>query len=482
MRLVAGLVAAVLVLAWPAVAAAHPLGNFTINQYSRVVVSVDGIAIRYVLDMAEIPAFQEQSRIDSDGNDQVSDTETAAYLDAIVGKLLDEIDLHIDGAPTELRLLSRELSFPDGQGGLRTLRLVLDLEADLPSRAGNGTYTADAYPERLGWREVVVQPGNGISLAESNVPVVDVSDELRSYPAESVEQPLNVGEATFAYRPGAGGSVAPGAGAPGTAASDDLLTTLLRGELSLLPALLAVGVSMMLGAVHAVSPGHGKTLVAAYLIGSGGTLREAIWLGITVAITHTIGIFILGGATLIAGELFVPERVIGWLAVVAGVTVVMLGIGLVVQQVMRRGSRQNAQHGHGHDHGGHDLGHDHGGHDHGYGSPPPTLTSRRLLGLGLAGGLVPSASALLVLLLAITLDRLAFGLLLIVAFGVGMAVVLGAVSASVLLVRERVRQSRESRWRKPWISRIGRRLPLVSAFVVVVIGIIVTVRAVAALG
>ena len=478
MRLVVGLVAAVLALAWPAVAAAHPLGNFTINQYSRIVVSVDGIAIRYVLDMAEIPAFQEQSRIDSDGNDQLSDTETAAYLNAIVAKLLDEIDLRLDGVPTELTLLSRELSFPDGQGGLRTLRLVLDLEADLPSRAGNGTYTADAYPERLGWREVVVQAGNGIALAESNVPVVDASDELRMYPAESVEQPLNVGEATFAYRPGAGGSVVPGAGAPGTARSDDLLTTLLRGELSLIPALLAVGVSMMLGAVHAVSPGHGKTLVAAYLIGSGGTMHEAVWLGITVAITHTVGIFILGGATLVAGELFVPERVIEWLAVVAGVTVVLLGIGLVVQQVIRRGPVQSAQHAHAHDHGGHD----HGGHEHMHASPPATLTSRRLLGLGLAGGLVPSASALLVLLLAITLDRVEFGLLLIGAFGVGMALVLGAVSASVLLVRERVRQLPESRWRKPWISQIGRLLPLLSASVVVVIGVIVTVRAVAALG
>ena len=473
MRLVVGLVAAVLALAWPAVAAAHPLGNFTINQYSRIVVSVDGIAIRYVLDMAEIPAFQEQSRIDSDGDDQLSETETAAYLDAIVAKLLDEIDLRLDGVPTELTLLSRELSFPDGQGGLRTLRLVLDLEADLPSPAGNGTYRADAYPERLGWREVVVQAGHGIALAESDVPVVDVSDELRRYPTESVEQPLNVDEATFAYQPGAGDSAAPGARAPGTAPSDDLLTTLLRGELSLLPALLAVGVSMMLGAVHAVSPGHGKTLVAAYLIGSGGTLREAAWLGITVAITHTMGIFILGGATLIAGELFVPERVIEWLAVVAGVTVVLLGIGLVVQQVIRRGSPQNGQHSHGHDH---------GGHEHVHASPTAMLTSRRLLGLGLAGGLVPSASALLVLLLAITLDRVEFGLLLIVAFGVGMALVLGAVSASVLLVRERVRQSPESRWRKPWISRIGRRLPLLSAFVVVVIGVIVTVRAVVALG
>lgn len=462
MRRVVGLVAAVVALAWPAVAAAHPLGNFTINQYSRVVVSVDEVAIHYVLDMAEIPAFQELSRIDTDGDEKVSDAETAAYLDATVATLLDEIDLRLNGAPAALTVLSRELSFPDGQGGLRTLRLVLDLEADLPSPAGSGTYRADVYPERLGWREIVVQAGDGIALVESDVPAVDVSDELRSYPAGSADQPLSVDGATFAYQPGAGDSVAPSAPAPGTAPSDDLLTTLLRGELSLLPALLAVGVSMMLGALHAVSPGHGKTLVAAYLIGSGGTLRQAVWLGITVAITHTIGIFILGGATLIAGEYFVPERVIGWLAVVAGVTVVLLGIGLVVHQGIRGG--MPAHHAHGHEHA----------------SAPATLTSRRLLGLGLVGGLVPSASALLVLLLAITLDRLAFGLALIVAFGVGMAVVLGATSASILLVRERIRQSPETRWRNQWSSRIGRRLPILSAFAVLVIGIIVTVRALAA--
>jgi len=170
-------------------------------------------------------------------------------------------------------------------------------------------------------------------------------------------------------------------------------------------------------------------------------------------------------ATLVASEYFVPERVIGWLAVVAGATIVLLGAGLLAQQLSRRGSNHDHAHGHGHDH----------GHDHP--SPSMALTPRRLVGLGLVGGLVPSASALLVLLLAITLDRVAFGLALIVAFGAGMAIVLAAISASIVVLRDRA-----SGWMAaPWLARIGRRLPALSAVAVLVLGIVVTVQAVAAL-
>lgn len=473
MRILLGLAAGVFLMMSPAMVVAHPLGNFTINQYSRVVIGADAIEIRYVVDMAEIPAFQERLIIDADGDGVISDAEITTYLEAATPELIAAIELRLDGELAELTLGSSDMTFPDGQGGLSTLRMTLDLEADLPSTTGTATYRVDAYPDRLGWREIIVQAGDGISVVNSSVPATDVSEELQAYPADSLESPLAVREATFSFQPGPGAPSSSEDRLPGAAPSDDLLVSLLRGNQSLLPAVLAIGVSMVLGAAHAVSPGHGKTLVAAYLIGSDGSLRQAMWLGVVVAATHTIGILVLGGATLIASEYFVPDRVIGWLGVVAGATIILLGTGLLLQQVIGRGS--NHAHGHGHDHG-----HEHlQGHDHPSAARP--LTPRRLIGLGLVGGLVPSASALLVLLLAITLDRVAFGLALIVAFGIGMAIVLGAISASVVVIRDRARRM-PSRWmRAPWVARAGRSLPVLSAIAVLVIGLVVTIRAVSAL-
>lgn len=472
MRILLGFATGAILLMSPTAVAAHPLGNFTINQYSRVVIGAHAVEIRYVVDMAEIPAFQERLIIDADRDGVISDGEIAAYIDAATPGLMAAVDLRLDGERAELALRSSTMTFPDGQGGLSTLRLTLDLEAQVPGTTGTATYRVDAYPDRLGWREVIVQAGDGVAIVSSSVPATDVSDELRAYPDDSLESPLAVREATFTFEPGLDAPSSSQERPPGAAPSDDLLVSLLRGDQSLLPAVLAIGVSMVLGAAHAVSPGHGKTLVAAYLIGSGGSLRQAMWLGVVVAATHTIGILVLGGATLIASEYFVPDRVIGWLGVVAGATIVLLGAGLLLQQVVGRGS--NHAHGHGHAHG-----HEHHRHEHVSAVQP--LTPRRLVGLGLVGGLVPSASALLVLLLAITLDRVAFGLALIMAFGIGMAIVLGAISASVVMIRDRARRM-PSRWmRAPWVARAGHSLPVLSAIAVLVIGLVVTVQAVSAL-
>ena len=303
--------------------------------------------------MAEIPAFQERLRIDADGDDNVSDAEATNYVDDVAAGLIAAIELRVDGKLADLSLVSRDIAFPDGQAGLPTLRLTLELEAELPNPTGSATYRAMPTRTALDGEGIVVEAGDVIAVVESSVPSADVSNELRAYPDDSLERPLDVREAIFAFQPGPGAPPAGAERAAGAAPSDDLLISLLRGEQSLLPAVLAIGVSMVLGAAHAVSPGHGKTLVAAYLIGTGGTLRQALWLGLTVAATHTIGILILGAATLVASEYFVPERVIGWLAVVAGATIVLLGAGLLAQQLIGRGSNHDHAHGHDHGHGHH---------------------------------------------------------------------------------------------------------------------------------
>jgi nickel/cobalt transporter (NicO) family protein len=466
-------------LAIPAVAAAHPLGNFTINHYSALTVQADRVDVRHVVDMAEIPAFTELARLDVDEDGTLSDPECDDYVAEMVPTILGGLELTLGGDSVDLRPVSAELSFPIGQNGLRTLRLELDLEATIPRGASDGTYADATFVDQLGWREIVVVAGDGMALTASDAPATSATDELRRYPEGGLDAPMDVRSAAFSF---AAGATQPSATAPVSTESipreqpaDDVLASLVGGALTPLTAVVAILISLGLGAAHAVSPGHGKTLVAAYLIGTRGTLPQAIGLGATVAAAHTIGVLVLGAITFIATDALVPQRVVEWMSLAAGVLVICLGAVLLARLVRshRSGSASEAQHhGHGHTHHHHEHPHAHG--------RPTNLSSRSLAALGLLGGLVPSGSALVVLLLGITLDRLAFGLVLVLAFGAGMAIVLGAISASVVLVRRRM-DGRD--WHAhPAIRRFGAIIPAATALGALVLGVVLTIQAAAAIG
>ena len=474
------------VMLWrPTPAAAHPLGNFTINHYSAITVEQNGVALRWVLDMAEIPAFAARRQIDADGNGSLDEREIGAWIDATLPGLITQLDLRVDGQRQRLDVVDREVSFPPGQGGLSLLRLVVDLVASSAPRAGSVAFSDGTYPERIGWHEIVVQAGSGLQVSDSSAPDRSVSDELRAYPADALTNPKNITSATFRFdRGSAGPSVASGSvqGAIGTSRPSDLLANLVGGKLTVLGAVLALLLAMGLGAAHAISPGHGKTLVAAYLIGSRGSLAQATWLGLTVAVTHTIGVLVLGIVTLLATELLVPERLITWLSLASGLLVIGLGASLVWRHARSRSpERSGDQHSHAHAHP-----HPHGGaHEHSHAhvdEASPPLTRAGIATLGLVGGMVPSASALLVLLVAVTTGRTIFGLALIVAFGLGMAIVLAAVSASVVAIRSRVDVGGATWTRHAAVRRAGRLVPAASGLAVLVIGVVLTIGAARALG
>jgi nickel/cobalt exporter len=473
-RSVAVVAAIGMLLAFTVPASAHPLGNFTINHYSRLMVGGSSIALRWVLDMAEIPAFTERRRIDTDGDGTVQEVEAAAYLDATLPNLIDGLVLELDGHRVIWTVTSRELSFPQGQGGLSTMRMVVDLAAERGPATGSGTYRDTTFEALIGWREVVVRSVGAVRLVASDAPATDVSGELLQYPASALASPLDVRSATFSYAPASAAetrSAGPAEASPVAGGRpNDPLAALVGGGLTFPGAALAMLLAIALGAIHGISPGHGKTLVAAYLIGSRGTLRQAIWLGLTVAITHTAGVFVLGLAALVATELVVPERVIVWLSLASSLLVVGLGATLLWRVARHR--RDGHRHDHPHPH----------AHPHGHDAATPPLSRGAIAALGLVGGLVPSASALLVLLAAIAFDRLAFGLLLVVAFGIGMALVLTGVSASVVLLHRRLESS------DPWllqhrlVARLAWAVPLASALLVLAFGVVLTAQAAAALG
>lgn len=606
------LIALLLLLAFPVVAAAHPLGNFTVNAYSRLEISATGLNIHYVLDMAEIPAFQEKDGIDTNRDGQISETERNTYMERKVKEIQANLILELDGTRANLKIVAQDLSFPAGQGGLQTLRLTANFET--PALNANVTtlnYRDTNFNDRLGWREIVVRNGNGVALQQSSVPSTDKSNELRTYPEDMLASPLALTSARASFKLDPSVRVA---GTPAaqittdTAKSQDAFASLINGELTLPVIALALLLAMALGAVHALSPGHGKTVVAAYLVGTRGTPRHAVFLGLTVTVTHTIGVFTLGLITLFASQFILPEKLYPWLGLASGLIVVIMGLSMTYSRLRKQWSVTNqpdhshdqphSEHshdhddhahnhsdhthnhdGHSHDHHSHDRAHepatdhqpltpvfrpttndqrpltaigaadgaaimertalvveadhihdqahlehshdhsdhshdhdhddhhsndhhdhshdDHHSHDHDHtpitayshshggkvhshlppGADGTEVTWKRLLMFGISAGLLPCPSALIVMLSAIALGRVAFGLVLIVFFSFGLAATLTAIGLMLIYARNWLARSKI----KP-NGRFLRIVPVVSAFVIVIIGLAISYEAILQIG
>jgi len=417
----------------PAAAAAHPLGNFTVNRFSRVEVSGPRLYVRYVLDLAEIPTYQA-GRID-----------TRIYAREIA----QNARLSVDGKPATLRPVRTRLAHPRGAGGLDTTRLEVVLAGPRLDGTSRIAYRDGNYRDRIGWKEIVV-----------GADTPSRSHELRAYPKDLLQSPLDQTSVTTDLAPAEGPDVAPSLSsgrslqAPDRVADSGFAALVGRSHLSLLVILASLGAALFWGAAHALSPGHGKTIVTAYLVGRRGTVRHAGLLGLIVTITHTIGVFTLGLVTLALSQFIVPDRLYPWLNLVSGLLVVGIGASVFYSRW-----RHRRVHAHGHHH--------HHHHHH----AEPNASFRSLLAVGVSGGLLPCPSALVVLLAAISLHRVAFGLLLIVAFSAGLALTITAIGCAAVLARGAFR-------RVSLEGPLVRLLPAASALVILAAGLAMTVRAV----
>ncbi len=452
---IAAAAATVALLATAGVAAAHPLGNFSVNHLDVVSIARDRVHVHYVLDQAEIPTFRERG---------MSAAQVLARKRAEVAR---GVTLRIDGRPVALRLApGGRLSHPPGQGGLRTTRVELDLDAPAPKARAVAVRDA-TFPGRVGWRAVVVAPGRGTAV-RSSVPAQDPTGGLRRYPRALLESPSHVSAARFAVAPGAGTVSAPHA--PGAAvettrnrSGDGLAGVFARaadGRGVLLVLLLS---AFAWGLLHALSPGHGKAMVAAYLVGTRGTARHALALGLTVTVTHTIGVFALGLVTLTLSQYILPEDLYPWLNLASGLLIVGVGAGVLRTRLVR------ARHAHHHAHDEHHH-HEHG-HDHHH-APPERITTRGLLAMGASAGLIPCPSALVVLLGAVAQHQVALGLVLIVAFSAGLAATLVALGLAVVTASGRITRRIDATGRLATIAPAG------SAVAIVAVGLALTARAV----
>ena len=442
--LCAAMVIALLSIGGPALA--HPLGNFTINTAARVVVRPDEVLVDNVVDMAEIPAFRERQAIDRDGDAVVSGSESTAYRAASCGRLAGGVSTEIDGRTTPLAQGGSTLAFLPGQAGLRTLRLVCHLSAPLAEESIHRLEVQDAnYLDRIGWHEVTAA-GDLATITSSNVPAVSPSDLLRSYPKGVL--PIDVRSASIGFRPGGPPLVADRQASAAPPSGGLLADLAARPDLSAIAIAAMVVVALAVGAVHALGPGHGKTLIGAYLVGNGGTLRQAVAVGAAVSVMHTASVLGLGVLVLSAEQLLSPERVYPWLGLASGLVALVLGSALLISRIHALAERR--RHGHDHPH------------------PARPLSRRGLVALAFSGGILPSPSALVVLLGSVSLGRTALGLLLIAAFSVGLAASLVAVGAVAI----RARGLADGRLPRGLL----RLAPVGSAALIAVVGLALTAR------
>jgi nickel/cobalt exporter len=453
-----------------AAAAAHPLGNFTINLYSGIHVVPGEIRIDYVVDMAEIPTFQEMPSIDTNGDGAVAASEAAAWARGNAPTFLSNLTLAVDGDPVALEVRSASMRLLDGQGGLPILRFE-GLYAGPVDRAGDIVYRDDNDADHIGWREITAVGEDGEALAGSNVPTDSVSDALLSYPQDLLSSPLRVTSMRSSFAPGVsvGGSgipasdVSSGAARPGVDTSP--FASLVDNH-GIVLVLAGFALALAFGAWHALLPGHGKTLMAAYMVGSETKVRQAVAVGSAVAIMHTASVLSLGLLVVTLERTFRPETLYPWLGLLSGVVAIGLGAYLLIGRIA---AWSNARLAHSHDHG---HGHAHGvdGHDHSHAVPDGvSLTSRKgMFALALAGGILPSPSALIVMLGAINAHRVGYGLGLILAFSAGLALALIVVSLGALRARAAMASRLSSFW--------GRLVPVLSAGAIVAVGVFLAVR------
>ncbi|MFI8932830.1 nickel transporter [Streptomyces sp. NPDC053474] len=435
------LVVLAVLLGAAAPAHAHPLGNFTVNQYDGLLLAPGRLSVEHVEDLAEIPAAQAEPAIDREGRDRWARERCRAA--AARGRV------EVGGRSVALRTAAATARVRPGQAGLPTVRVECRMTAPLPP--GALTVRFRAAPQAApGWREITAR-GDRMALSGSSVPRTSRSERLTRYPPGA--SPPDATAASLRARPGGPAladepPTAPGSALP-RAATDALTGLVARHDLTPAFAALALGTAVLLGALHALAPGHGKTLMAATAAARGSaSARDVLPLAASVTLTHTLGVVALG--LLVAGGSAAAPSVVAWLGVASGALVTGAG-ALLVRRAWRRRHRPTHPHAH--------------PHHHARPHPPPTL--RGTLLLGFAGGLVPSPSAVVVLVGAAALGEAWFGLLLVLAYGAGLAVTLTA--AGFLVVRlGAVAGRRLAHGRTPGLAR--RFAPLGSACVVLALG------------
>ena len=465
-------------LAMRACALAHPLGNFTVNHLSRITTRAQAVHVRYVLDLAEIPSFTLSRSLDVHGTPTA--TELSAWAQAHAAQVAAQLQLRIDDRPLPLQPQgTATIRSRAGAGGLPIYYFVANYSAPLDRGAHELVYRDATSPDRIGWKDVV--------LGAQREP----TDELQRYPNALLGSPRDrtaiaariAPDGTLLARSDASLGLVAGARGAALGRMDALSDVVARGATDPLVIVGALLLAIVLGALHALEPGHGKTLLAISLVGARATTRQAVILAVALTVAHTAGVLALGVVILGAARWIVPEQIYPWVTLGSGVLVALLGARAVAREVRRR---LPVRHVHLHEHADahphihphvhpHDDAHVHA-HALAHAIPGTApLTFRSAVLAAASGNIAPCPAALVVLLAAISLHRVGYGLVLIVTFSLGLAAVLTLLGVAVV---------RGAAWLagQPRFERFARIAPLLTACAIAVVGAVMVGQGFAAQG
>ena len=450
-------------VAVPTTAGAHPMGMSSVSRYVGVQLHANAVECDYLVDFAELPAWREIELLDANHDDRVTPDEQAAYLAPLVERVRASLDVRVDGVRVSLRARPASLEAPPGQNGMSTLRIAVEFRAVLEPADDRVRIVSihDAlFADRPGWRELGATSSEDFTVRTASVgPDGPRAGATLAYPAgaEGTAPLLRQDDATFAFAPGARPStrVAP-TGTPrspiGDASGRRLAAVLRAVDRSWHFVLFALGLAFGLGAGHALSPGHGKSLVAAWIVGSRARPRDAVVLGVSLAFAHTLSVFALALLLLPIEERLGSDKVLRAIELGSGALVMAVAVSQLPERWRRwRSPTLPAEP---------------------TDSPQAVPPTRSMIALGFSGGVVPCPGALVVLLTAIAVHRLAFGIALLGAFSLGLASVLTALGVGVALA---------GRSRAATRVPVGvvRAAPVVSAVAVTLLGLLLVVRALA---
>ncbi len=435
----------------PQPAAAHPLD--VLFQDMRVQLFPAEIVLEAHLIAGPLVTPRLWADLDSDGSDTLEQAEIEAWCAAYLAQL----DVRFDDTRQVFALASVG-QFPATRAefiGASATDLEWTASAALPAGIAVGEHRLDLrsaayrdigasdWSKTRGRAGIVVREATTSTSHEATFPV-----KWPAAPGPESDQPEAAAD--------------PAAGLSQGGSGDSLVNRLRSGDGSLGLIAGALALAFVFGALHALQPGHGKTLVAAYLVGSRGTVRHAILLGGIVTFTHTASVLVLGTLVLIFSAWVNPQQIIPGLTVASGALVAAVGLKLLWDRwrLLR---------------GGHDHHHDHDhAHPHTH-ALPQTISGRSLISLGVSGGLVPCPEALVILIVAATIGRLGLGLAMIVCFSLGLAAVLIAIGVALVTLGERLLG------RVPRNGRLIQALPMLSAALVVGLGVALAVEGVGTL-
>jgi nickel/cobalt exporter len=488
---------------------AHPMGNFSVSHFTRFDVQKKSVNVTYVLDLAEIPTYQllRDWNLNPSADAKIPQETLNEKATAQAGEWIKQLSFTSDDAPVQPRLQHTTINLSPGAGGMQVARVETQLRLD--NVQGKLNFEDRNYPDRAGWKEIVIASSDNTPIIQASHSGSDRSKALTEYPSgptltppqdlrasivwhveapviatKVVPIPQPASPITQAATPTPTATPKPAAGE--VTRGDYLSRMLSQKDIPFNVMLIGIAVAFAFGALHAKSPGHGKTMVAAYLVGSKGTMKQAAFLGGMVTLTHTISVFILGLVTLVFAKYLAPEKLVTWLGIASGISIVLIGASLFYKRLrVLRKAKAHVDHGHHHDHAAahahahahaHGLPHSHDHHhDHAHGPyghshvPEGKASLKSLIALGASGGMVPCPSALVLLLIAISLGHIGLGLLLLVSFSLGLAGVLMAIGMLVIYAKQYlpdpVKTSQHSMF---------RLIPVLSAFVIVCIGLVMT--------